>query len=354
MKNIRTHLEAAVNAGASDILVISGMPISYKVGSELVQTDDDPVMPDIANDIVANLFELAGRSMERFENGGDDDFPLSIPGLSRFRVSAYRQRGTMAAVIRIIHFDIPNPYSIGIPAEVMKISGMHHGLALVTGPSGSGKSTTLACIVDKINETRPAHIITLEDPIEYLHRNKKSAVSQREIGSDTESYVTAMRACLRQTPDVILLGEMRDYETICAAVTAAETGHLLLSTLHTVGAVNTIDRIIDVFPPSQQHQIRIQLSQVLRTVVSQQFLPGIDGCVVPVFEIMYLNSAIRNMIRESKTHQIDSVIQSSACEGMMSMDASIVEAFRLGRITKDTAIKFSLNSDQMERKLSAL
>lgn len=354
MKNIKIHLEAAVKARASDILVISGMPISYKVGAELVQTDDEPVMPDLANEVVQTLFQLAGRSMERFEKTGDDDFPLSIKGLSRFRVSAYRQRGTMAAVIRVINFDIPDPCCIGIPAEVMKIANMHHGLALVTGPSGSGKSTTLACIVDKINDTRPAHIITLEDPIEYLHRNKKSAVSQREIGSDTESYVTAMRACLRQTPDVILLGEMRDYETICAAVTAAETGHLLLSTLHTVGAVNTIDRIIDVFPPSQQHQIRIQLSQVLRTVVSQQFLPGVDGGIVPVFEIMYLNSAIRNMIRESKTHQIDSVIQSSASDGMISMDASIIEVYKQGRISKETAVKFSLNSDQMERKLSAM
>lgn len=351
MIDIRKHLERAVNACASDILIISGMPISYKVGTELVRTADEPIMPDLANEVVERLFRLADRPMERLNRTGDDDFPLSVPGLSRFRVSAYRQRGSMAAVIRVINFDIPNPASIGIPDEVMKISEMHHGLALVTGPSGAGKSTTLACIVDRINNTRAAHIITLEDPVEYLHRNKKSAVSQREIGSDTESYVTAMRACLRQTPDIILLGEMRDYETICAAVTAAETGHLLLSTLHTVGAANTIDRIIDVFPSSQQQQIRIQMSQVLRTVVSQQLLPRIGGGVILVFEIMYLNSAIRNMIRESKTHQIDSVIQSSANEGMMSMDGSIFNAFKQGLITRDTALKFSLNSDQMERKI---
>lgn len=354
MLSIRSHLEAAVMAGASDILVISGMPISYKVGSELVRTKEEPIMPELANEVIEKLFRLADRSMEKFNRTGDDDFPLSIPGLSRFRVSAYRQRGSMAAVIRIIQFDIPDPDSIGIPHEVMKIAGLHHGLALVTGPSGSGKSTTLACIVDRINIMRAAHIITLEDPIEYLHRNKRSAVTQREIGSDTESYVTAMRACLRQTPDVILLGEMRDYETICAAVTAAETGHLLLSTLHTVGAVNTIDRIIDVFPPNQQQQIRIQLSQVLYTVVSQQLLPGVNGRVVPVFEIMYLNSAVRNMIRECKTHQIDSVIQSSSAEGMISMESSILKAYKDGSITKETAIKFALNSDQMERKLAAL
>ncbi|NCC67008.1 MAG: PilT/PilU family type 4a pilus ATPase [Clostridia bacterium] len=350
MIEIRKHLEHAVTAGASDILVISGMPISYKLGAELVRSEDEPIMPALANEVVTQLFEMAGRPMDKLNRTGDDDFPLSIPGLSRFRVSAYRQRGSLAAAIRVICFDIPDPCSICIPEEVMKISEMHHGLVLVTGPSGNGKSTTLACIVDKINSTRQAHIITLEDPVEYLHRNKVSAVSQREIGSDTESYVTAMRACLRQTPDVILLGEMRDYETICAAVTAAETGHLLLSTLHTVGAVNTIDRIIDVFPASQQQQIRIQLSQVLRTVVCQQLLPGVDGGVVPVFEIMYLNSAVRNMIRESKTHQIDSVIQSSASEGMLSMDNSIIDVYRQGKITRETAIKFALNAEQMERK----
>jgi twitching motility protein PilT len=352
--DIRRHLENAVGAGASDILVISGMPVSYKVGTELIRTGDEPVMPDLANEVVERLFRLADRSMERFNRTGDDDFPLSVPGLSRFRVSAYRQRGSMAAVIRVIRFDIPDPVSMGIPEEVMKISDMHHGLALVTGPSGAGKSTTLACIVDRINSTRAAHIITLEDPVEYLHRNKKSAVSQREIGSDTESYVTAMRACLRQTPDVILLGEMRDYETICSAVTAAETGHLLLSTLHTVGAASTIDRIIDVFPSGQQQQIRVQLSQVLRTVVSQQLLPQAGGGVVLVFEVMHLNSAIRNMIRESKTHQIDSVIQSSAGEGMISMDSSIFEVFKRGLITRDTAVKFALNSEQMERKTLGL
>jgi twitching motility protein PilT len=241
---------------------------------------------------------------------------------------------------------------MGIPDEVMKTAELSHGLALVTGPSGAGKSTTLACILDEINSTRSGHIITLEDPAEYLHRNKKSAVSQREIGSDTENYVTAMRACLRQTPDVILLGEMRDAETISAVVTAAETGHLVLSTLHTVGAVNTIDRIIDVFPPNQQPQIRIQLSQVLQTVVSQQLLPTIDGGVVAAFEIMRLNNAIRNMIREAKTHQIESFIQSSSAEGMITMDASIFASFQKGKITAETAIKYSLHPDQMEKKLA--
>ncbi len=351
MKDINTHLHEAVKAGASDIMVISGIPVSYKLGQEVVHADGDVVMPTTANYTVSEIFRMAGRDMSKFEQTGDDDFPLSVPGLSRFRVSAYRQRGSMAAVIRVVTFEIPSAEEIGIPAEVMRIARQSHGLALVTGPSGAGKTTTLACLVDSINTNRSAHIITLEDPVEYLHRNKKSAVSQREIGSDTENYVTAMRACLRQTPDVIQLGEMRDYETICAAVTAAETGHLVLSTLHTVGAVNTIDRIIDVFPPNQQSQIRIQLSQILKTVVSQQLLPGIDDSLVPVFEIMHLNSAIRNLIREAKTHQIESFIQSSSGEGMITMDSSILEAYKRGKITADTALKFSLHPEQMEKRL---
>lgn len=353
MKSIENHLHEAVGSGASDILVISGIPISYKIGTEVIRADDEMVMPDSANEIVMELFQMAGRSMDRFEATGDDDFPLSVARLSRFRVNAYRQRGSMAAVIRVVRFDIPTAEDMGIPAEVMCMADMSHGLALVTGPSGAGKTTTLACIVDKINSTRNGHIITLEDPAEFLHRNKKSAVSQREIGSDTDNYVTAMRACLRQTPDVILLGEMRDAETISAVVTAAETGHLVLSTLHTVGAVNTIDRIIDVFPPNQQSQIRIQLSQILRMVVSQQLLPTIDGGVTPAFEIMQLNSAIRNMIREAKTHQIESFIQSSANEGMITMDASIFSSFQKGVITADTAIKYSLHPDQMEKRVAS-
>lgn len=351
MIDVRQHLEKAVRLGASDILIISGMPVSYKIGAELTHSDDSVVMPVSANEAITALYGMAGRDMARYLSTGDDDFPLSVSGLSRFRISAYRQRGSMAAVIRVVHFDIPDYAEIGIPEEVMDISLRSHGLALITGPSGSGKTTTLACIVDRINSTRRAHIITLEDPLEFLHHNKLSAISQREIGSDTDSYVAAMRASLRQAPDVILLGEMRDYETTCAAMTAAETGHLVLSTLHTVGAVNTIDRIIDNFPPNQQQQIRIQLSQVLCCVVSQQLLPGVDGSLVPVFEIMNLNSAIRNLIRECKTHQIDSVIQSSAAEGMMTMDNSILNAVREGKITTSTAAKFALNHDQMVRKL---
>ncbi|MCI9214438.1 MAG: PilT/PilU family type 4a pilus ATPase, partial [Oscillospiraceae bacterium] len=278
-------------------------------------------------------------------------FSLSVTGMARFRVNTYRQRGSLAAVIRIVSFGIPDWREVDIPEEVMKIANMTRGMVLVTGPAGGGKSTTLACVVDAVNRNRNAHIITIEDPIEYLHRNDKSIISQRELAMDTSSYVTALRASLRQAPDVILLGEMRDLETIQTAMTAAETGHLVISTLHTVGAVNTIDRIIDVFPPSQQQQVRIQLAQVLKTVISQQLLPTVSGTLVPAFEIMHLNNAVRTMVRDSRIHQIDSVIQTSAAEGMIAMDESILRLHKAGRITTETALHCAMNPDQLQKKL---
>ncbi len=232
---------------------------------------------------------------------------------------------------------------------------MTKGLVLVTGPAGSGKSTTLASIINEINMTRNAHVITLEDPIEYLHRHKLSVVTQREVGTDTTSYMSGLRAALRQAPDVILLGEMRDFETIRTAMTAAETGHLVISTLHTIGAANTIDRIIDNFPPNQQDQIRIQLSMVLQAVVSQQLIPRIDMVgEIPALEIMFLNNAIRNMIRESKIHQIDGVISTSVDEGMVTMDNSLLRLYKEKKISKEHAIMYSSNSELMEKKLNRL
>lgn len=345
------YLSTAVEAGASDIFIVSGWPVAYKSDGRISHADDIIVMPDRANALVSQLYELARRPIEPFIESGDDDFSISIPGLSRFRVSTFRQRGSMASVIRVVKFELPNYKQLNIPDEVMVISEKTRGLVLVTGAAGSGKSTTLACVIDEINSTRNAHIITLEDPIEFLHRNKLSIVSQREVGTDTDSYLTALRASLRQAPNVILLGEMRDFETIRTAMTAAETGHLVISTLHTVGAVNTIDRIIDAFPPTQQQQIRVQLSMVLQSVVSQQLIPCVDDKLVPAFEIMHLNSSIRNLIRESKIHQIDFVIQSSAAEGMRSMDDSILDLYKQGRISRETAIKYSINQDQLERRL---
>ena len=234
----------------------------------------------------------------------------------------------------------------------MELANSRSGMILVTGPAGSGKSTTLACLIDKINHEREAHIITLEDPLEYLHRHEKSIVSQREINTDTENYLTALRAALRQSPDVILLGEMRDYETINTAVTAAETGHLIFSSLHTIGAANTIDRIIDVFPASQQHQISIQLASVLQAVVSQKLVPSVSGEMVPAFEIMVLTPAIRNLIREGKVHQIDGIIYTSAAENMIAMDSSILDLYKKGIIDRHTAISEAVNPEIMEKRLN--
>ena len=273
-------------------------------------------------------------------------------GLARFRVNTYRQRGSLAAVVRVVAFDIPDWEKLSILPQVMDLAEETHGMILVTGTAGSGKSTTQACIIDQINRTREAHIITLEDPIEYLHRDIKSIVSQREIAIDTEDYLSALRACLRQAPDVILLGEMRDQETIHTAMTAAETGHLLIATLHTKGAVNTIGRIVDTFPAAQQDQIRTQLSMVLRTVVSQQLLPGVDGDLVPAFEIMHTNNAIRSLIREGKVHQIDNAIAAGGRdEGMISMDQSILNLYKAGKITREAALNYADNPEQMSRRL---
>ncbi|MCI6795789.1 MAG: PilT/PilU family type 4a pilus ATPase [Lachnospiraceae bacterium] len=301
---------------------------------------------------IRGIYTLAdNRDISRLITAGDDDFSFAMPGLSRFRVSAYKQRGSLSAVIRVVAFVLPDPSALGIPDSVIRTGMQPHGMVLVTGPAGSGKSTTLACIINAINESRRSHIITLEDPIEFLHRHKNSIVSQREINVDTESYVMALRAALRQSPDVILLGEMRDYETISVAMTAAETGHLVFSTLHTIGASNTINRIIDVFPADQQRQIAVQLSTVLMTVISQQLVPSTDGGRVPAFEIMTMNPAIRNMVRDNKVYQIDGVLYGSAQENMISMDNSLLALYRQGRITKETALAYSENPEMMGRKL---
>lgn len=350
--NAMELLTAAVEKNAADIFLVPGMPFSYKLGGQIVQQGEERIMPEEMDRMIAQIYELAGgRSMDRVEARGDDEFSFALAGVSRFRASIFRQRNSLAGVIRIVRFELPDAGSLRLPEAVMNVARMNRGMVLVTGPAGSGKSTTLACIIHQINTTRNAHIITLEDPIEYLHRHERSVVTQREIATDTESYVTGLKASLRQAPDVILLGEMRDYETISIAMTAAETGHLLLSTLHTVGAANTIDRIIDAFPPAQQQQIRVQLSMVLEGVISQQLIPAVGGGVVPAFEIMFLNSAIRNMIRESKIHQIDGVISTSRGEGMVSMDGSLLKLYQEGRITAENAVTYSSNSELMTRRL---
>ena len=351
--NALDFLTQTTQLGASDLFIVSGRPLSYKKGGNIILFDDQRVMPDRTEELIREIYELAGnRDIERFRQTGDDDFSFAVPGLSRYRVSTYMQRGSMAAVIRVITFELPDPQSLGIPDSIINLSELNKGLVLVTGPAGSGKSTTLACIIDAINRTQEKHIITLEDPLEFLHRHKKSIVSQREISSDTESYVVALRASLRQSPDVILLGEMRDFETISIAMTAAETGHLVLSTLHTQGAANTIDRIIDVFPPSQQRQIAVQLSTTLQAVVSQQLIPTADGSSrIPAFEMMTVTPAIRNMIRENKIPQIDGMIYSASADNMFSMDTSLAALCRSGRITREEALSHASNPEMLKKKL---
>ena len=342
-------LTAAENQDASDIFLIPGMPAAFKIHGQIEPIDERKILPGEMDHFIRAIYALTGgRDMERVLRTGDDDFSFSIQGLSRFRASVMKQRGSLAAVIRLVRFDLPSPENLHIPESIMKLSQLPRGLVLVTGPAGSGKSTTLACIIDRINRTRNAHVITLEDPIEFLHRHQKSVVTQREIGLDTDSYVDGLRAALRQAPDVILLGEMRDYETIRIAMTAAETGHLVISTLHTTGAANTIDRIIDIFPANAQQQIRVQLSMVLQAVVSQQLVPTTDGLLRPAFELMLLTKAIRNLIRESKIQQIDSIIASGGAQGMMTMDGSLRQLWSEGVISADTAITYSQDSERMK------
>ena len=345
-------LKKAVEENASDIFLVPGTSYSLKINGQIRHQGEEALTQDLLDRIIGEIYEMAeNRSMEKIQRTGDDDFSFSVRSLARFRASVFKQRGSIGAIIRVVHFELPDPKAIGIPEEVLGISGLKSGLALVTGSAGSGKSTTLACIIDRINKSRNAHIITLEDPIEYLHRHQKSIVTQREILTDSEDYGAALRAALRQAPDVILLGELRDYETIRTAMTAAETGHLVISTLHTTGAANTIDRIVDVFPQNQQNQIRTQLAMVLQIVVSQQLVPTEDDRILPAFEILVANSAIRNMIRDNKTHQVNSIILSGREEGMIPMDQSLLQLVLDGAINRETALNYAMNKELLEKRL---
>lgn len=350
-KNVEKILESAIEKDASDIFMVAGNPVAFKIKGTIINQFDEKLMPDDCSEIISQLYGLAKyNKINVFEETGDDDFSFSLSKVGRFRVNVYRQRNSEAAVLRVVRFDLPDPEAYGIPKRIMDFYKEKKGMILVSGPAGSGKSTTLACIIDKINETRNSHIITIEDPIEFLHSHKKSIVSQREVYHDTQSYLHALRAALRETPEVILLGEMRDPDTIATAITAAETGHLLFSTLHTIGAANTIDRIIDSFSTNQQ-QVRTQLSMVLNAVVSEQLLPKVGGGVVPAFEIMIVNPAIRSQIREGKTYQILNTISSNRSSGMQTMDDSIYELYKTNKITKESAILYASNPEQMQNKI---
>lgn len=351
MMDIIETLSEISQKGASDIFIVAGRPLSCKINGRLETINTERLMPVDTEGMISQIYKLANRDMHTVRETGDDDFAFAIPGISRYRASTFKQRGSLAAVVRVIQFALPDPKDLGIPDSIMNVSEQNKGLVLVTGPAGSGKSTTLACMIDQINSTMDKHIITLEEPVEYLHSHKKSIVTQREICLDTESYVVALRAALRQSPDVILLGEMRDYETIQVAMTAAETGHLVISTLHTIGAANTIDRIIDVFPANQQRQIATQLSMTLQAVISQSLVPTTDNTLTAAFELMTVNPAIRNMIRENKIHQIDGLLYSSVSDDMFSIDSSLLKLYKQQRISEHTALTFADNPAMLKKKL---
>ena len=350
---IETILRRAIDCGASDIFVVAGLPLTFKVRGEQVRDEAaGKYTPQMTESFALAVYQLAGRESHCVTGREtDDDFSFSLSGIGRFRVNMFRQRGSIAAVVRVISFGLPTAEEAHIPPEVMQVANMKKGIVLVTGAAGSGKSTTLACIINQINHSRSGHILTLEDPVEYIHRHGQCIISQREIHIDCPSYVAALRSALRESPDVILLGEMRDRETMEVAMTAAETGQLLLSSLHTTGAANTIDRIIDAFPPNQQSQIRLQLSMVLQAVISQQLVPGVDGQPIPVFEIMYTTMAIRNMIRESKTHLLESAIASGGAMGMRTMDMALTELVTQVKITKEAALTHCVNYETMKNRL---
>lgn len=351
MYNLDEILIQSVKVRASDIHLTTGRPPSYRIDGVLAPIEGERLTPQMLEDILMPLMDV--RHREELQNNGQTDFAYAISGVGRFRVNVFKQRGTLASVMRSLPFNIPEPEDLGIPAEVVEMTTRKRGLILVTGPTGSGKSTTLASLIHVINRNYPYHIITLEDPIEYLHRHDKSVVNQREIGSDSTNYAQALRAALREDPDVILVGEMRDLETISTAITAAETGHLVFSTLHTIGADKTIDRIIDVFPPNQQQQIRIQLASVLECVVSQQLLKKADGSGrVAALEILFANNAVRNLIRESKTYQISSVMQTSKRAGMQTMDDALYDLYMRKLIDADNAVTYAQDPVSMNKKVS--
>ena len=335
--NIFDLLKMAIELGASDIhITVDSQPIARVEGKFLKLTDRK-----LTNyDTMEMVQELAGeKSFKKLELNGECDFSVEIDTGERFRVNAYKQKGNYAIAIRAITAQVPDFETLGLPEVLKTFTQKHKGLILVTGPTGSGKSTTLASLIDIINKNPQKHIITLEDPIEYVHHHKNSIVNQREIGQDTESFNSALRSILRQDPDVILIGEMRDPETISIALTAAETGHLVFSTLHTVGAAKTIDRIVDMFPSEQQQQIRTQLSTVCEGIISQQLISTIDGARrVAALEVMVSNPAIRNLIRENKTYQIQNIISTGSKQGMKSMDQELINLYRQGLISRDSVL----------------
>lgn len=343
-------LETTISKKASDLHLVTGIPPVLRINGNLIRMDEINLTPQDTEEF-AKL--ILAEDFSSLEEKGDMDMSYSLPGIGRFRVNVYKQRGTIALAIRVVGAKVPELDDLRLPEVVKDLSLLKRGLVLVTGPAGSGKSTTLAAMINEINKNKSSHIITLEDPIEFLHRHDKSIVEQREIGKDAKSFENALRAVLREDPDVILIGELRDLNTISVALTAAETGHMVLSTLHTIGVAKTINRLVDVFPPHQQQQVKIQLAAVLNGVVSQQLVPTADGksraCAT---ETMISTTAIQNMIREGKTYQIESALQTGSKYGMKTMDMSLVELYKKKLISYEDALSHAVDKEMLIRLLS--
>ncbi len=334
----------------SDVHITVGLPPMVRLHGQLTPLGEEALTPLDTENFAKEI--LGATKFKEYCEIGEYDIAYAIPGVARFRVNLYKDRGTHAIALRLITEGVPTLDGLRHPSILKDLTKKRRGLVLVTGPTGSGKSTTLAAMIDEINSNRSEHIITLEDPIEYLHQHKKSIVNQREVGNDTQSFNNALRAILREDPDVILIGEMRDFETIQIALTAAETGHLVFSTLHTIGADKTIDRVIDVFPPHQQQQIRVQLAGVLQGIISQQLMPTADNkSRVAALEVMTITPAIQNLIREGKSHQIISSIQTGAKYGMKTMDMALADLYKQRKITKETALQYAVDKEVLKRMM---
>ncbi len=348
--DIHEILNKATELEASDIHFTVHRPPTLRVRGKLFSLGNTLLTPDDTKEIC--YYFMSPGMAKTYEGKGEVDFAWSIPGFNRFRVNVYRQRGSCAAALRMIKKDIPTIAELRLPVVLNTMALKTRGLFLVTGPSGSGKSTTLAAMVGYINNNRACHILTIEDPIEYVHKHHQAIINQREIGSDSASFANALRAALREDPDVILVGEMRDHESISTTISAAETGHFVMSTLHTNSAVQTVDRIIDVFPPHQQQQVRTQLSTVLQGIICQQLIPSADGTImVPATEVLVANDAIRNLIREGAIHQIDTVLQTNIKNGMMPMDYSLAQLVKTNTITRESAFSHCFNPEILKQYL---
>lgn len=345
---IETLLEHVIKNKASDLHLQVGLAPMLRVDGKLSAIANTPVLTEAQVETLIFAI-LDADQKEVLLKDKEFDFSFAFGDLGRFRVNAYHERGNLAAALRLIPNEILTTEQLGLPEVVNSFADYPRGLVLVTGPTGSGKSTTLAALIDKINSERSEHIITIEDPIEFTHKSKESVVVQREVHYDTYSFSAALRSSLRQDPDVVLIGEMRDLETISAAITIAETGHLVFATLHTNSAAQSIDRMIDVFPPHQQPQIRSQLSNILMAIVSQRLVPTIGGGRVAAAEILVATPAVRNIIREGKSHQLDAVIQTGADKGMQSMDRTLISLIKAGSITYDDAKTFAVDLEEFER-----